>query len=133
MKRGVKLLRACYWIGAVIDGFMVVPMLHPSVAGSMFGIENFNPGADYQYAMMIGASLMLGWTGLLIWADRKPIERKGVLLLTMFPVVVGLIMSGAHAVAMGFIAAGNMAPTWVMQAAILALFSYAYVTAGSSS
>ena len=49
------------------------------VAVSAFGMQlkNFAPGADYRYAMGMGASLMLGWTALLIWADRKPIERRG--------------------------------------------------------
>lgn len=36
-------------------------------------------------------ALMWGWTFLLIWADRKPLERRGVILLTVFPVVVLLL------------------------------------------
>lgn len=31
--------------------------------------------------MSIAASLVLGWVSLLLWAGRKPIERKGVLML----------------------------------------------------
>ena len=34
------------------------------------GIDDFRPGVEYRYAMSIGASLMLGWTALLVWADR---------------------------------------------------------------
>jgi hypothetical protein len=34
------------------------------------------------WAEIIGALLMLWWTVLLIWADRKPIERRGVVLIT---------------------------------------------------
>jgi hypothetical protein len=33
---------------------------------------------------------MTGWTFLLLWAVRKPIERRVVSLLTAFPVIVGL-------------------------------------------
>jgi hypothetical protein len=32
---------------------------------------------------------MAGWTILLLWADRAPLERRGVLAITVFPVVVG--------------------------------------------
>ncbi len=47
----------------------------------------FNPNSPERLAIMTGASLMLGWTILLLWADRKPIERKFILLLTFFPVI----------------------------------------------
>lgn len=126
MNRRVLLLRVCYWFGAIVDGAMVVPMLAPPIAGQLFGIENFSPGVDYRYATMVGASLMLGWTALLIWADRKPIERKTVLLLTAFPVVLGLAAAGLYAVAAGLITVGHMAPTWLIQAVILTAFTYAY-------
>lgn len=127
---GRVLLRGCYWFGAIFDGALVVPMLAPSVAGRMFGIEGFNPGADYRYAMMVGASLMLGWTALLIWADREPVERKAVLILTVFPVVLGLAAACVYAVAAGLITAGHMAPTWVMQGVIVTTFTYAYAATG---
>jgi len=126
VNRKVSLLRACYWFGAVFDAVMVVPMLVPSVAASMFRIKAFDPGVEYRYAMMIGGSLMLGWTALLIWADRKPVERREVLLLSVCPVVVGLAAAGVYAVAAGLITPRNMAPTWVMQAVLLVTFTYAY-------
>lgn len=31
---------------------------------------------------------MLGWTFLLIWADRKPIERSDVLILTVSAMLI---------------------------------------------
>ena len=33
---------------------------------------------------------MFGWTMILVWGLFKPIERKETLLITWFPVVVGL-------------------------------------------
>jgi len=83
--------------------------------------------------MMIGVSLMLGWTALLIWADRKPIERRAVLLLTVCPVVIGLVAAGVYAVGAGLITAGNMAPTWILQAVLVATFTYAYVSSGADA
>ena len=36
---------------------------------------------------MLGTALMIGWTILLLWGLLKPIERKGTLIITAFPVV----------------------------------------------
>ncbi len=124
MHNKVIFLRISYWFGAVLDGLMVIPMLFPGIAGVMFGIDNFNPGNDYKYAMMVGASLMLGWTVLLIWADRKPVERKGVIMITVIPVLIGLILAGAFAVSSGLIKIEKMIPTWIIQSVLLLLFCY---------
>ena len=42
--------------------------------------------------MGMAGSLMIGWTLLLLWAVRKPIERRVVILLTAFPVVLGMFI-----------------------------------------
>jgi hypothetical protein len=126
MRNKVIFLHISYWSGAVLDGLMVVPMLCPKIGGIMFGIDNFNPGNDYKYAMIVGASLMLGWTVLLIWADRKPVERKGVIMITVIPVVVGLILAGTFAVYCGLIKIEKMIPTWIIQSTLLILFCYSY-------
>ena len=104
-------------------------MLSPKIASVAFGIPNFNPGNDYRYAMYIAAALMLGWVSLLIWADRKPVERRGVLLLTIFPVVIGLIFSGVYAVTSNLIRIDTMLPTWIMQGILVLLFGFSYLYA----
>ncbi len=126
MRNKVIFLHISYWFGAVLDGLMVVPMLYPRIGGIIFGMDNFNPGNDYKYAMMVGASLMLGWTVLLIWADRKPVERKGVIMITVIPVLVGLILAGVFAVYCGLIKIEKMIPTWIIQSTLLILFCYSY-------
>jgi len=55
-------------------------------------MPNVSIDISYKYQTGTGAFLMLGWTFLLIWADRKPIERKDILLLTVIPVVVGIMV-----------------------------------------
>ena len=126
MPNKIIFLRISYWLGAVLDGLMVIPMMCPRIGGIMFGIDNFNPGNDYKYAMMISASLMLGWTILLIWADRKPVERKGVIMITVIPVLIGLILAGAFAVSSGLIRIEKMILTWIIQSILLIFFSYSY-------
>jgi len=120
-------LRISYWVGAVLDGLYVIPMLSPKIGGALYRIENFSPGVEYRYAMAVGAALMLGWTFLLIWADRKPVERRGVLLLTIFPVKVGLDLASIYPLAYGIITPKNILVSWIISFLIYVLFIYSYV------
>jgi len=122
-------LRISYWVGAIADALTLVPMLSPKLGGLAFGINDFDPGNEYRYAMGMGASLMLGWTFLLIWADRKPVERKGVLLLTVFPVIFGLALAGIFLVIVNLVPVGRMIPIWILQAGITTLFLFSYFNA----
>jgi hypothetical protein len=125
----IKFLRVSYWVGAVFDALLLIPMLSSKVASDAFGIPNFTPGRDYRYAIYVAASLMAGWVSLLIWADRKPVERRGVLLLTVIPVLTSLIISGIYAVTSGFIPVNTMSPTFIMQGILVVLFSFSYLNA----
>jgi hypothetical protein len=116
MRNKIIWLRISYWTGAIADGLAALRMLFPEYAN----------GAEYRYALGLGASLMLGWTFLLIWADRKPLERRGVLLLTAFPVVSGLLLAEFYAVATGIISFKKMLPTGIFLAGLIALFSFSY-------
>lgn len=133
MTRGVLLLRGCYWCGAIFDAAVVIPMLFPSVAARLFGIDGFRPSVEYRYAMFIGASLMLGWTALLVWAGKRPIERRAVLMLTVCPVLIGLAAAGVFAVWERLIPLNRMIPTWIVQAALAASFTYAYFSRSGDS
>jgi predicted neutral ceramidase superfamily lipid hydrolase len=126
MKNQTILLRIAYRAGAIFDGIMVFPLLFPKIAGIMFKIADFNPGVETRYVMYVGASLMLGWTILLIWADRKPIERRGVILITACPVVIGLTIANIYGVSCRFVKLENMLPTLILQAIILVLFFFSY-------
>jgi hypothetical protein len=124
---GVRWLRICYWAGAVADLFAAIAMMFPAIGAAVYGRTSFEPTADFRYAMGMGASLMLGWTALLIWADRKPVERKFVLVLTVFPVITGLIVSELLAVRDGFISFAALTPTLLLQLALSAFFITAYL------
>ena len=47
-------------------------------------------------------------------------------MITVIPVVVGLILAGAFAVSTGMIKIEKMIPTWVIQSTLLILFCYSY-------
>ncbi|MDH3654784.1 MAG: CoA-binding protein [Myxococcales bacterium] len=128
----IRWLRISYWLGAAIDALAAAAMLFPDLGRLVYGISEFQPGADYRYAMGLGASLMLGWSVLLLWADRDPLARRGVLPITVF-VVAGLAWAGASAVSSGLIPLPRMIPTWVMQGVLAALFLYSYLRASRAA
>lgn len=127
MDRRLFWLRASYWVGAILDGIWVVPMLYPSIGGKLFGIEDFNPGGEYRYAMAVGAALMAGWTVLLLWADRRPVERRTVLLLTLCPVMVGLDIASYLLVYYDIVPMDRMIGSWIQTGLVHVLFIYGYV------
>jgi hypothetical protein len=127
MNSKIVWLRVSYWVGAILDGLWVIPMLIPRLGGAVYGIEDFNPGVEYRYAMGVGVALMLGWTFLLVWADRKPVERRGVLLLTIFPVKVGLDLASLYPLLYGIVTPRGMLPSWIISVLLYALFIYSYV------
>jgi hypothetical protein len=128
MNSKVLWLRISYWVGAVIDGFAAILMLFPKLFVSFVGI-NLTPDAGLYFGLRYGAPLMLGWTVLLIWADRRPLERKGVLLITLLPVVVGYVILEIAAISTGISTFWRMFPNLVMQAMLIGLFTYSYVNA----
>lgn len=109
-------LKASYIIGAVADGFIGILMLLPGRMGE----------TEFRYAMGLGASLMFGWTALLLWAYKRPMERKGVLVLTIFPAISGLMATGFWAVAAGQFPAEKIVPSSILGTAIILLMGFSY-------
>lgn len=118
-------LKVSYWTGAIADAVAALLMLIPSAGVALYGVTEYEPTVAYTYAMRLGAALMIGWTLILLWAGRRPVERRGVLLITVI-VIAGLAWAGGYAVSEGLIAPARMAPTWVLQALLAALFLYSY-------
>ncbi len=120
--RDTQVLRAVFLAGAVTDAVALLPMLLPSVATLLWGLHDISD--SYQLAMRCAASLMLGWTLLLVWASRRPLERRVVAPLT-FLVVGGIVVSEIAGAAAGVVDAWRVAPTWCLQAILLVLFAWA--------
>jgi hypothetical protein len=79
--------------------------------------------------MGMAAALMLAWTVLLIWADRKPVERRGVLLLTLFPLIPALFASGIYAGVVGQLSLEQVVIRSVMLVVVFVVMLYGYVKA----
>jgi len=121
--RHAQLLRTAFFAGAVTDALAVIPMLSPTMARVLWGFEDL--GGPYRFAMGYAASLMAAWTGLLLWAYQRPVERAFVAALTVF-IIYGLAATEVVAVVSGTLPAWRMIPTWVLQASLLALFAAGY-------
>ena len=123
MERQARLLRTAFLAGALTDALAVVPLLFPSMAQLLWGFEDV--GGGYRFVSGYAASLMAAWTGLLLWAAQRPLERAFVAPLTVL-IIYGLVATEIAAVHAGALPAVRMLPTWVLQAGLLGLFAGAY-------
>jgi hypothetical protein len=129
MEERVKWLKRAFLLGALTDACAIVPMLHSGMAHRLWGFESTD--GKYGFAMRFGASLMAGWTLLLLWASREPLERRAVGLLTM-PVVAGFVATEIAAVRSGEMDIGKAATSWILQATLSVLFVYGYLVSRGS-
>ena len=127
-RNAIGWLRLSYWAGAVLDFAAGWMMLVPALFAFMNRPESFSPVVEYRYAMGMGAPLMFGWTLLLLWADRKPLERKGILPITLL-VVFGEVITQVWGLAVGFVPFEAILPSFVMQTILVCLFCFAYFNA----
>jgi hypothetical protein len=116
-------------MGVIVDAVAAILMISPSVWSSFNGLTIGTTGSGTVLALGPGVSLMAGWTILLIWADRKPVERKGVLLITIFPVIAGLAIYNVYGIVSGLEAAVSVLPVLALQAGLVALFGIGYYNA----
>ena len=128
----ISVLRFSYWFGAIADFILAVAMVYPPLMARMLNLDEAPASLDARLALLIGASLMFGWTVLLIWGDRKPVERKGILLITIFPVIFGLALSTLYGFLEGYIPLKGAIPIWILQTFLIALFLSAYLYARKS-
>ena len=124
-KKPEILLKIAFILGAIIDAIALLPMLIPSISKLMWGFENTQ--GDYYFAMCMGASLMTGWTILLVWASIRPLERRIIALFTVF-VIWGIVAAEVIAVADSVMSLRSALPSFVMQALLTALFITAFLT-----
>jgi hypothetical protein len=128
MKRTITLLRISYWWGIIADAFMAGLMLFPTQFASFTDIR-FDLSPDFDYGLRYGAALMLGWTVLLFWADRKPLERKDILLITLVPVVLGLVIFEFYSIAISYTTLADTLPILFFQTAMSTMFIISYLSA----
>lgn len=118
----IVLLRIAYWIGIVLDALAFVQMAFPSLGKRMLNVAmEIEP--DYVFAINLGAGLMLAWTLLLFWADRKPIERRMIIPLTMI-IIVWNTLTMAYGVRQNLIPAETLLPQMLMSGALFIYYGF---------
>ncbi len=123
MNNQIRWLKITFLAGIITDALALVPMLYRPMAKFMWGFDQFND--NYFFAIGYGASLMFGWTLLLIWAYKKPLERRFIAFLTTL-VIIGFIVVEIFAIVNGSISINKMIPTWILQLVLLGLFGFSY-------
>lgn len=115
MKRKIFWLRISYWIPALGDFLIAILVLIPEINGE----------THYSLTMGMMASAGFSWGVLLIFADRKPLERRWILLPTM---LIASLLGIVTALA-GFSGIISMTRTIVRVTAyiaVVALVSFSY-------
>jgi hypothetical protein len=126
----IRVLRVCYWWGILADAVMAVLMLFPGLFTRFMRID-LAPGPGLSYGLRMGAPLMIGWTALLFWADRKPVARRDILLLTL-PVILGYVLIELYSLVAGLAYLEATIPLLAIQAGMISLFIFGYVNATDS-
>ena len=98
-----------YWLGIAADALWAIALFVPNVFGALTGNPDFDPDREFRLTMAIGGVPMAAWTILLLWAVRDPIERRFVILLTAFPVVLGFFI-----IALIQVLYGNPFQIWIL-------------------
>ncbi len=128
----IVLLRIAYWIGIVLDALAFVQMAFPALGKKMLKVTmEIEP--DYIFAINLGAGLMLAWTLLLFWADRKPLERRTIIPLTMI-IIVWNTFTMAYGVRQNLIPAETLLPQIIMGCALFLYYGFCFlITIGMNS
>lgn len=115
MKQKRTLLRIGYWVAAIGDYIVAVLVLIPSRMGV----------TEFVHPMGLTAAIAFSWGTLLIIADRKPVQRRWVLLPTML-VAFLLSVASVYTCVTGIIPINKLIPALVMYPLVLCLLTYTW-------
>jgi hypothetical protein len=124
-----KLLVTSYWIGIIADALATILLFSPPIANIILKPQPFEISEAYLYVSRIAGALMLGWTVLLIWGVKKPIERADILMITLFPVVTILALAAILVTKSNQIALENILPMFILYIVIFSTFIPSYLWA----
>jgi hypothetical protein len=123
----ILIIRITLWLGIIADAFETIRMSIPNIFIATTEINVIN-NDSFQFGLFLGVPLMLGWTIVLFWADRKPIERRGI-LLCLAPVLISYIVVELLGLRLGVINLQNLLPMIVMQSILFCLTVISYFVA----
>ena len=107
------LIRMSYWVAAIVDFVIAIAVLVPERMGV----------TEFVYPMGLMSAVAFSWAVLLIVADRKPVERRWVLLPTML-VAFLLGVAGVYAASVGVIPVQRTMASSAVVVGVLLLLAY---------
>ena len=120
MKQSIILLRLSYWIAAIADFAIAVLVWIPERMGI----------SEIAYPMGLASVIAFSWGVMLLIADRKPIERRWVLLPTIL--VVALISIVRTKFSLDGIIEYNL-PLLLFAVSLILLMAYSYFYANKNA
>jgi hypothetical protein len=115
MEKKIRWLRISYWTAAISDFVIAGLALIPSRMGV----------PQYVYPMGLMSSVAFSWGIILIMADRKPVERRWVLVPTT--IVVALLGGvGLHAGIAKIFSFVRVVPAVTASVVVLSILIYSY-------
>lgn len=93
----VTVLKTAFIFGAVADGVLAIEWFLISLGKLNLPVHPsffVGSGQDFQYVLSIAGFFMMGWAFLLYWGSLRPIERRGILLLTAAMLFVVILSDG---------------------------------------
>ena len=124
-----RLLIASYWIGIIADALATFLLFSPQIAAMVLRPQPFEISEIYLYVSRVAGALMFGWTVLLVWGVMKPVERAGILVITLFPVVTILAWAAVVVVKSNQIPFDNVLPMFILYVVVFLTFIPSYVWA----
>jgi hypothetical protein len=126
-ERNIVVLKTAFFMGAVGDGVLAIEWLLISLGVVDLPVHPsffLGSGQDFQYALSIGGLFMMGWAALFFWGFSRPIERRGLLLITAAMLFIAILSDGivfAHLFSTKQIVLGTS-----VKLALVVLFSGSY-------
>ena len=121
---GLNLVRATYWLGAIVDALAGVQLLVPTSA-TILGFSGLRAPGAAGYPAVTAAILMFGFSMILVWAHLRTVDRRRVLLFTLL-VVVALALANIAFGSSGTLPWSKLVPPLLIQAILITLFATSY-------
>ena len=111
-----RLIRISYWVAAIADFVVALLVLIPDRMGV----------SEFVYPMGLMSAVAISWAVMLIIADRRPIERRWILLPTML-VVFLLGVAGIYSAIIGVVPVSRVIGSSTAVVLVLGLLTYTWL------
>lgn len=124
MRSKIVWIRLGCYVGAVVDAaaalMLMFPVLNTWISGEAPAVDSIN----FRTTRATAAALMWGWTVLLVWAGKRPLERYGVVAITIFPVLTWIASTRLHNMLHGEVDVLRNIPIFLLQIIIFLIMAF---------